>query len=51
MPERISAGWALETIRSIGRSPKSGLAGALVSEAATVGKQADDITVMDVRFI
>lgn len=50
MSEDVSDRWALETILSLGRSRKSGLAGALASKAASDGKQADDITVMDVRI-
>ena len=43
--------WATETILSMGRSRHSGLAGELASLAATGGKQADDITVMDIRVL
>jgi phosphoserine phosphatase RsbU/P len=51
MTEAESDRWALETILSLGRSRKSGLAGALASMAASGSKQADDITVMDVRVV
>jgi phosphoserine phosphatase RsbU/P len=44
-------GWAVETIRTLGRTRAGGLAGALASAATTNGKQADDITVMDVRVL
>ena len=44
--------WALETIQSFGRKFGQGLAGALASEAAAAApKQADDITVMDLRVL
>jgi sigma-B regulation protein RsbU (phosphoserine phosphatase) len=43
--------WALETIREIARSHKSGFAGALASAAASFEPQADDITVMDLRVL
>jgi len=49
MTAEMSDRWALETIVSLGRSRKSGLAAALASKAAAGGRQADDITVMDVR--
>ena len=42
--------WAVDSILSLGRS-QDGLAGALASKAASVGKQADDITVMDLRVL
>ncbi|MGP0075453.1 MAG: PP2C family protein-serine/threonine phosphatase [Bryobacteraceae bacterium] len=51
MSEGKSDRWAVETILSLGRSRKSGLAGALASMAAPESKQADDITVMDVRVL
>ena len=51
MAEEKSDRWAVETILSLGRSRKSGLAGALASMAAAGSKQADDITVMDVRVL
>jgi phosphoserine phosphatase RsbU/P len=51
MPEEMSDRWAMETILSLGRSRKSGLAGALASKAASGSEQADDITVMDVRVV
>ena len=51
MSEEKSDRWAVETVLSLGRSRQSGLAGALASMAAAGGKQADDITVMDVRVI
>ena len=44
-------GWAIETIRTLGRNRAVGLAGALASAAITNGKPADDITVMDVRVL
>jgi sigma-B regulation protein RsbU (phosphoserine phosphatase) len=43
--------WATETIASLGRSRESGLAGELAGMAAPGGKQADDITVMDIRVL
>jgi sigma-B regulation protein RsbU (phosphoserine phosphatase) len=43
--------WAAETILSLGRSQESGLAGTLADMAASGGKQADDITVMDIRVL
>jgi len=51
MPEEKSDEWALETVKSFARSRQSGLAGALASKAAAGGKQADDITVMDIRVL
>jgi phosphoserine phosphatase RsbU/P len=51
MPEERSDRWAVETILSLGASGKSGLAGELASLAASGGRQADDITVMDVRLL
>jgi serine phosphatase RsbU (regulator of sigma subunit) len=42
---------ALETILSLSKSHENGLAGALASTAASGGKQADDITVMDLRVL
>jgi serine phosphatase RsbU (regulator of sigma subunit) len=51
MTEEKSDEWALETILSLGRSQESGLAGTLASMAACGGKQADDITVMDIRVL
>ena len=51
MSEEASDGWAVETVLSVGRLRKGGLAGALTSMAASGGKQADDITVMDVRVL
>jgi phosphoserine phosphatase RsbU/P len=51
MTEEKSDQWAVETIMSLGASRKSGLAGELASMAAPGGKQADDITVMDVRVV
>jgi len=41
--------WALKTIVSFAKSQPSGLAQALTSAAAGAGRQADDITVMDLR--
>lgn len=46
-----SDGWALDVIRTLGRTRTAGLAGALASAATSTGKQADDITVMDVRLM
>ncbi|MGA8027842.1 MAG: SpoIIE family protein phosphatase [Bryobacteraceae bacterium] len=43
--------WTAELIRALGRSRTEGLAGALASRAASMGKQADDITVMDIRVL
>lgn len=47
--------WAVETIRSLSKSHQNGLAKALASlassGAASGGKQADDITVMDLRAL
>jgi phosphoserine phosphatase RsbU/P len=43
--------WALETIRSLSRSHQNGLADALASIAGSDGKQADDITIMDLRVL
>lgn len=43
--------WAVDSILSLGRSQENGWAGALASMAASVGKQADDITVMDLRVL
>ncbi len=43
--------WAVETVVSHGRSHDGGLANELASMAASGGKQADDITVMDIRVI
>ena len=51
MPEEKSDEWALETVQSLARSRQNGLAGALASKAAAGGKQADDITVMDIRVL
>jgi phosphoserine phosphatase RsbU/P len=52
MPEEASDRWAVETIRSRGGLHRNdGLAGALASLAASGGKQADDITVMDLRVL
>jgi sigma-B regulation protein RsbU (phosphoserine phosphatase) len=49
--EEESDKWAVETIVSLARSQESGLAGVLASAAASGGKQADDITVMDIRVL
>jgi sigma-B regulation protein RsbU (phosphoserine phosphatase) len=46
-----SDAWAVETVLSLAGSHYSGLAGELASRAASGGKQADDITVMDVRVV
>lgn len=43
--------WGLETIVSRGASGGPGLAAALASLAVSVGKQADDITVMDMQVL
>lgn len=44
-------GWALDTIRVLGRSRSKGLAGALATAATSSGMQADDVTVMDIRVV
>jgi phosphoserine phosphatase RsbU/P len=49
MTDEKSEEWAVETILSLGVSQSSGLAATLASMAVSGGKQADDITVMDVR--
>jgi len=49
--EEESAVWAVETVLSLAPSHESGLAGALASRALSAGKQADDITVMDIRVL
>jgi phosphoserine phosphatase RsbU/P len=49
--EEVAEGWALETIRSVSKSRDIGLAGVLASTAASLGPQADDITVMDLRVL
>jgi sigma-B regulation protein RsbU (phosphoserine phosphatase) len=51
MTEEESDVWAVDTIVSLGASHESGLAGAVASMAASGGKQADDITVMDIRVL
>jgi phosphoserine phosphatase RsbU/P len=51
LPEERSAGWAVETILSLGRSVTNGLAAALASRAVSSGPQADDITIMDIRVL
>ena len=43
--------WAVETIITLSKSSENGLANALASTAASGGKQADDITVMDLRVL
>jgi len=43
--------WALQTILSLSKRNKNGLATALASTAASGGKQSDDITVMDLRVL
>jgi len=43
--------WAVQTVVSLAGSQESGLANALASLAASGGKQADDITVMDIRVL
>ncbi len=47
--EDESGTWALETIRRLGPTKASGLAGALANEAASLGPRMDDITVMHLR--
>jgi serine phosphatase RsbU (regulator of sigma subunit) len=47
--DELDDDWAVRTIRSRARSVKRGLAGVLASAAASGGRQADDITVMDLR--
>jgi phosphoserine phosphatase RsbU/P len=49
--DKANEDWGLETILSLSKSNESGLANALASEAASGGKQADDITVMDLRVL
>jgi sigma-B regulation protein RsbU (phosphoserine phosphatase) len=49
--EEVAEGWALETIRSLSKSHEDGLAGVLASTAASLGPQADDITVMELRVL
>ena len=44
-------GWALDTIRALGSTRTSGLAGALATAATATGQQADDVTVMDIRVM
>jgi sigma-B regulation protein RsbU (phosphoserine phosphatase) len=51
MTEEKSDQWAVETVLSLTPSHASGLADALASTAASGGKQADDITVMDIRVL
>jgi phosphoserine phosphatase RsbU/P len=51
LTEEALEDWAVETIRSLARLHEIGLAGALASTAADGGKQADDITVMDLRVL
>jgi phosphoserine phosphatase RsbU/P len=51
MTEERSDAWAVETVVSLGRSHDGGLANELASMAASGGKQADDITVMDIRML
>ncbi|HZS56171.1 MAG TPA: SpoIIE family protein phosphatase [Bryobacteraceae bacterium] len=41
--------WAVETIRRLGSVKSVGLAGTLANEAASLGPQLDDITVMSLR--
>ncbi len=43
--------WAIDTIQALGRTRAAGLAGRLASAATSDRKQADDITVMDVRVM
>ncbi len=49
--EEESDAWAVQTVVSLAPSQASGLAGELASMAASGGKQADDITVMDIRVL
>jgi hypothetical protein len=49
--DTASEDWAIETIKSLSKANKNGLADALASTAASGGKQADDITVMDLRIL
>jgi phosphoserine phosphatase RsbU/P len=51
MTEEKSDQWAVETVLSLAPPHASGLADALASTAAFGGKQADDITVMDIRVL
>jgi serine phosphatase RsbU (regulator of sigma subunit) len=51
LTEEKSDTWALETVASLAPSHANGLAGALASAAASGGKQADDITVMDILVL
>ena len=51
LTEEKSDAWALETVASLAPSHANGLAGALASAAASGGKQADDITVMDILVL
>ena len=51
LTEEQSDAWALETVASLAPSHATGLAGALASAAASGGKQADDITVMDILVL
>jgi phosphoserine phosphatase RsbU/P len=44
-----SAVWPLQTIRRLGSRKSPGLAGALANEAASLGPQVDDITVMHLK--
>jgi sigma-B regulation protein RsbU (phosphoserine phosphatase) len=43
--------WAVESVCSLARRYGQGLAGALAAAASSNGKQADDITVMDLRVL
>ncbi len=43
--------WAAEAVQRLGRAHSSDLAGVLASAAASLGEQADDITVMDIRAL
>jgi sigma-B regulation protein RsbU (phosphoserine phosphatase) len=49
--EDASEDWAVETILAFSKSNENGLANALASTAASGEKQADDITVMDLRVL
>jgi sigma-B regulation protein RsbU (phosphoserine phosphatase) len=43
--------WPVESVRMLGRVHPSGLAGVLASTALSMGKQADDITVLTIRAL
>jgi sigma-B regulation protein RsbU (phosphoserine phosphatase) len=50
-PDQENDSWAVDTIRALSRKHSKGLAGVLASAATVNGKQADDITVMDMRLM